>query len=836
MFALLISIVGALAGPTPDRPGTAMPDRHWDVLHLDLDLRLDPGERAVAGTVTHTVVPLGRPKGRLRLHQVGLEIEAITVDGATIDGWRAEAGHLDIPMPVGGGSREVAITYRATPELGLHFRGPPDDAIVEVWSQGQESDTRHWFPTWDYPNDKFSYAATLTVPSRYVALSNGVLQGREAAEPGWTRWRYALDGPLPAYLVAVAVGDYAVIPDRAGDVPLEYVVPSWASTELTHAALGETPAVMDFFGALLDTPFPWPVYRQVYVQRFLYGAMENTTLTLTEGSLLQPLDDPFAWFAEEVVAHELVHQWFGDLVTCDGWRELWLNESFASYYAALWQRERRGDASFAHKLRAWHERAYDDRRPLAPRPWSEPREQAGIHAIYARGAIALHGLRAMLGPDVFDEGIARYLRQHRGGLVETDDLRQALQDVSGTHLGWWFDAFVHSGAIPAWTTSWRWADGELTIELEQGQDAPPIEVPFTVEIGGAGPTVHRTAWTGPGTTRIAVKQPEPPQWVSIDPEGLLVATWTHTQSPEAWIAQLRHSEAPYARLVAMAELAKAKKGGPAVAALEGVLVEAGLPGAYRARAASTLGQIATPTAVEALVRALDASDPLIREAAAKALREVPRAPALARRLERVAQADERAPVRAAALIGLSHQDTDRALFVARRLLSDPGEPQGPWELRAAAQVVGEHGDEGDLVRLRAASRHGLSTDTRAVALDQLVALIERLDEGKKQERAREAAARRLEALVDDPDHRMRLTAIARLGAVGDAQSVAVLGALAARSTVPAIATAARDVAAKLRAARPTPADAPSSDTDLEAVRERLKQLEERLERLETWRY
>lgn len=104
------------------------------------------------------------------------------------------------------------------------------------------------------------------------------------------RWRYALDGPLPAYLVAVAVGDYAVIPDRAGDVPLEYVVPSWASTELTHAALGETPAVMDFFGALLDTPFPWPVYRQVYVQRFLYGAMENTTLTITEGALLQPLE------------------------------------------------------------------------------------------------------------------------------------------------------------------------------------------------------------------------------------------------------------------------------------------------------------------------------------------------------------------------------------------------------------------------------------------------------------------------------------------------------------------------------------------------------------------
>jgi len=823
------------ATPAFDTPGAVMPDRHWDEQHVDIAVRIDPRARSVQGTVTHIVAPLGRPSGRLRLNQVDLDIQAVTVDGKPVKGWRTGPETLDIPMPVGGATHEVAVTYRAHPETGMHFRGPPADPTVEAWSQGEEEDNRYWLPTWDYPNDAFGYSAEITAPSDLIALSNGTLAGRDAAGEGWTTWRYRFDGPLPSYLVAVAVGQFAVYADTAGKVPLSYVVPSGVSEARARAALGQTPAMIAWLGQRLDTPYPWPLYRQVLVHKFLYGAMENTTLTVVADRFLTPTDDEYGDDTEIVVAHELTHQWFGDLVTCYGWREEWLNEAFAAFYARQWQRHTRGDAYFAAMVYRWHEHAFDDTRPLSPRFWSSDTDAAGAYAMYTRGSLVLYGLRGWLGADAFDQGVAGYLHAHARHFVDSDDLRRALEEASGTHLGWYFDTFVHSTAFPAWTTSWSWADGKLTVSMAQDDGAPPAQVPVTVEVGGQGTPTRHTVWTGPGTTRVEIALDAPPQWVAIDPEGRLVAHWTTQQDPDAWVAQLRFSPQSYARLVAMDHLGDGGGGAPAVKALADVLGDQDLPGRFRAHAAETLGKIAVPSAVSVLRADLADASPRVRAACAKALGDVPPDSDLARTLEERFRTDPRAPVRAAAMEGLAGQSVDRALWVARRRVLHPEDLQGPYELEAAARVLGDHGEQADLQRLLPLTGDVFPALARTTAMDALVKLLDRVPEGPRRDKAKAKVARRFESLLHDEDLRLRQHAIAQLAKVGDDASAATLRALASETTLPRLADAARAAADAISAPPPAPGQPPAT-SDVQKLQERLDALQKRLERLETWRF
>ena len=232
----LLLTLAALAAPL--RPGDAMPDRHWDVEALDLDVRIDPLAGTIEGTATHTVVPLGRRDGHLRLHQVALDVRQVSIDGAVVEGWRLGPETLDIPMPEIGERHVVAVSYAASPQNGLHFRAPPEDAWVEVWSQGQEHENRYWFPSWDYPNDLFAFSASITAPADLVALANGVQVDRTERD-GQATTRYRLEGEIPAYLVAVAVGPYAVWP-ADGPVPLDRA-PRPRSAARRRAAAGRAP-------------------------------------------------------------------------------------------------------------------------------------------------------------------------------------------------------------------------------------------------------------------------------------------------------------------------------------------------------------------------------------------------------------------------------------------------------------------------------------------------------------------------------------------------------------------------------------------------------------------
>ncbi len=823
------SLAAPEASAQRDRPGDVMPERRWDFEHLDLDLRVDVDEGTVAGTATWTARRLGTPSAWLSLDQAGLEITEVKLDGKTVEGWRVAGERLDVPVPPDRAAAEIAVTYTARPQTGLHFRGDRGE-VREVWSQGEGEDNRHWYPGWDYPNDKFTVRTTLEVAPDLVALANGVLEGTEAAPDGWKRWTYHLDRPIVNYLVAITVGDYEVHADEAR-IPLEYVVTRGVGEEVARRTLGRTPEQLVYLEGLLGEPYPYDVYRQVLVQRFLYGGMENATLTTLTDDLLVGEHD-LVDRTDSVVAHELAHQWFGDLLTCYGWRELWLNEGFATFYAGRWQESDQGEAKWAQLLRGWQAAALHTRdAPMAARAHTkvDGRENA---AVYVKGASVLAMLRVHLGDDVFDAAVRRYVAENRDRLVESEDLRRAFEDESGQHLGWLFDQWVTGTGVAKLKASHAFDGAALEVAIEQQTEGTAFTAPVRVEIGLPDRSVERLVWVGPGTARLVAELDEAPLYVAVDPSGGVLAEWDRAQTVAEWAAQARHARRPYARLVAIARLGDGKPDDEAVAALIELASAEGEPRAIREAALGALGETLHPDAVAPLERALGSDAAELRAAAASALGELGRDEGL-RALLRAARGDDSPRVRAHALHAVATLDPDEARGIARAWLGRPDPSFGGRLHRAAADVLGEEGSPGELAALLPKIADDAPAGVLAAAAEAAISLVADLDEDDP-ERAR--LARRLDPLLASRSIRTRSSAISWLGRAGDEQSERALVAFAKHNRVTwgELSERALD-AARLIRSRGGRDDAPPGSDDLERLKQRLEALEGRISDLEKWR-
>lgn len=811
-----------------------MPDRGWDLEHLELDLRLDPGAGSVQGQAIWDAQRLDPITPWLDLHQIALQIDGIVVDGQPIEGWTTAGDRLRIPIPVDRQRIRVAIAYRATPETGLHFRGgdgAPPRELPEIFSQGEAEDNRHWYPGWDYPNDRFTVRTHLTVPSELFASANGTLEAREPLDGGWTRWTYHLDRPIVNYLVAITVGAHD-LHEAEGSVPLSYVVPKGTDPRVVERTFARTVPQLAFLEDLLDEPFPYPVYRQAVVQRFLYGGMENAALTILNDDRLLASDDEPQDRTDNTLAHELAHQWFGDLLTCYGWRELWLNEGFATYYAGRWQAHEQGPERWGALVRRWHAGALrSDRAPMAARAHSRV-DDLDNSAVYVKGASVLHMLHVYLGAEVFDRAIVAYLDRHHGQLVETEDLRRVLEDASGKHLGWLFDQWVTGAGHAKISTGHRFDGSQLTIELTQAQDRPRFVAPVEVEIGtiDGGSTLH-TLWLSEGTTKLSIPTGIAPSFVAINPQGGMLASWSHDQPPAAWAAQAHHSEHAYARLVAIEALGRAQASGVTLQALTKLLSDPAMT--IRAAAALALGQTRQPQATAALQGALQDPQGLVRHAAAEALGVLGQ-PSAARSLQQLVRTDPDPSVRGEALRSLAALDPDTSRATARLWILRPDPSSRGEQHRAAADVLAEHGRPSDLAPLLPHLREDRTPDLQLRALARAaVALVEPLEPGDP---ARARLAGRLEPLLSSASVRLRSATIGWLARVGHSGSEVALIRFA-RSNPGAwrdLSSRALDAATLIRAGQDEPPpEVP--DPDLERLRQELEALTQRLEALEAFR-
>ena len=826
---MLVVLALTAQAATLEAPDAYMPHRDFDLQHLHLALEVDVEGRSIQGTATHRVAAIGAPADFLRLDAVALDISEVRVDGTAVEGWRIGHESIDIPMPGDLDTHEVAIDYAATPELGLHFRVPgkdSPDAYTEVWSQGQDDDNRYWLPSWDYPNDRFSYTADITAADGLVVATNGALTGSAPARSGFTTWSFALEEGLPTYLIALVVGDYAVYTETLGELTFEYLVGPGVPEQEARVAGGLAVPQTEYFNQLLGTDYAWPIYRQAFVQRFMYGGMENTSLTINTDSVLG-LDEFSKERAEGLVAHELAHQWFGDLLTCYGWRDRWLNEGFATMYASRWTEQAHGRAYYDEEVFRRMDSASRYTTPMARRGWSP--EGPDSTGVYDRGMMVLHMLRTHLGDAVYDAGIRDYVGRHAHDFVESADLRRALENASGEHLGWLFDGWVHGTGVPEISTRWGWQDGRLEVVLAQGEDA--WHAPVEVEIGLDDDTITRKVWLGAGETRLVVDLDDSPAYVAVDPRGGVLARWNHTQAASHWTAQASAASTPYARMVAFEHLGKEPASAESIEVLAAALAEDIHP-RFRIQALRALEALGTDEAGAALSRALEDEDERLRARAVEALGSMPSDPARLRAI-RSAQKDSAASVRGQALRSLAAVDEDAGLKAARLALVRPDGTRRTYLHTAAVDIIGEHGEASDLRLLSTAVRNLENPRLMWSISGALRSRIQALDEDRR-DAARSSISRVLEGLLEDDDFRVRQSAVRALGSVGDPEARKTLLALASDTSVSRLAEGARE-AARAILNRSDDRTEEQVAEDAEALSERLDTLEKRIKDLETWR-
>nr|MBA2481389.1 M1 family metallopeptidase [Planctomycetota bacterium] len=537
------------------------------ITHVDLAVSIDLERQRIEGTVEHRCEFHDRRSGRiLELDQHDLEIRSVEIDGRPAAFTTAD-NRLAIPIADALATASVRVSFIADhPAKGMYFI-PADPSRAQVamcWTQGAMEDHSHWFPCFDSPNNLSTWRIGVRHRSSLIAVANGVKEPATAPVDGWTTSVYVQDRPHVVYLVNVVVGDFAEVRDDSGPVPIAHYVPRGREAE-GAAMFRATGFAIRWLSDYIGLAFPWPRYGHVVVHKFMWGGMENATLTTITDRVLM---DAQVQAREDIdcdslVIHELVHQWYGDLLTMKGWSDIWLNESFATYLearcAAAWRAQ--GDSSREADelaLLLWIDRrAYLDedsgryRRALVTNRYEDAYELFDRVA-YEKGCLVLHQLCRRLGEERFRAALTLYTSRHAHDLVETADFRQALEDATGEPLDWYFDQWVHRAGHPRIKARWRHdpVRGALVVDLEQTHaSAKPaseqhvlthrlaIEVVWPVT--GSRDLERRRIELVRAVDTLVLPCPAAPAWVALDPDGDLLAEWDEDADATQLCARLQ---------------------------------------------------------------------------------------------------------------------------------------------------------------------------------------------------------------------------------------------------------------------------------------------------------
>jgi len=593
------------------------PDRIVDYLHMTLDMRFeDLEQRRFTATETLRFAPIGNPAKAITLDAVGLDIASVTLDGEPVEHY-SDGEQLTLrfdPALAVGRPREVVIQYTCdNPTRGMTFTPSSSDVsdyTAEVHTQGQTVTNRHWFPCFDHPNERLTTELIVNVPSGYAVSGNGRLVSKRD-DGNRAVWHYLQDKPHVNYLVAMVIGKYDIVKIPHRSVPMQVWVPQGLG-HLVQGTYGRTGEMIDMFERRLGIAYPWDRYDQLLVKNFGSGGMENTTATTMYPTAVLDEAALADGDLQGLIAHELAHQWVGDMITCKSWTHIWLNEGWATYGAALWFEHRDGEDGYLDSMGRNYRRLRRDKTtnehgmvsPVWEHAWENFRRGA-----YPKGASILHMLRCMVGDEVFFDGVALYMNRHALGTVETDDFRYAMEEVSGLGLEWFFDQWCVRPGIPNLDVTVRFdaADRQLTVDVAQTQHIDERTPAFRFVL----PIYVRTA-AGVETFEIDVRETSvslqrqlsgPPLFVAIDP-WLHVLKSIEVDKPLAmWIAQVTDGPTIAARRAAIAELAEFDTP-DTIRLLAGLIGDSSLRHTVRSSAVHTLAKYGSEQAKDMLLAAI----------------------------------------------------------------------------------------------------------------------------------------------------------------------------------------------------------------------------------------
>ena len=768
----------ALPGARPKYPR----DRAFEPRHIHLDVQLDLEKKRLSGHATLLMACRAGEGRTVRLDARELEIEAVYVEGLHEPvAHHYDGATLSVELPEAisrGDTRSLVVRYATTgPRLGLYFIEPDaahPDRPAHAWTQNQDDDAPYWFPCIDDPGVKFTLSVVAAAPEGLRVLSNGVQDGppRPLAHlPGLSATTWHLDSPLPAYLVSLVVGPFHehLEPEVEG-LPLLawYHLPGRA--EDAQRAFGNTGDMVRFFQDYLRVPYVWPRYGQVAVSEFVFGGMENTTFTTVTDNVLFDERAALDYSADSLIAHELAHQWFGDLVTCREWAHAWLNEGFATYFDCLYQQHSKGQEEFDYELFDLARDYFDEdrtrfRRPVVARDYSEPVDLFDRH-LYHKGAWVLHMLRAKLGEEGFRTGVRVWLERFRFQEAETHDFRRAMEDATGARLGQFFEQWIERGGYP--TLSYT------VITPPKGPSAVRIELKSN---GGVFET-EVLAVSGTNTLRIPVRIEDSP--VSVVLTGLTAPTLVVVDpaytllgelSPDlAWGLLEAAVESPVISAARRIDMARAlsKKGGPrALAALTKALDNDPFWGVRR-EVARILGELRTPASREVLTKRLPReAHPKVRRGLVQALGEFRDDPVAEAAVHVLAEGgDPSYFVEGDALTALAKTAGARALPT---LLDGLGRPSFNDVIAAGALAgLGWIRTAESLAAVQGRLAPTYPTLVRVAAIAALGRL------GREVPQNRRPVLESFEAIAGDAGYRVQIALIAALESLGGAEALPLL--------------------------------------------------------------
>ena len=484
-------------------------DRPIDILHMELEVSFNWNLHAVLGKADVYLKPFFNPVDSVVLDAKGYDLKKVAqvVGGKREDvDYKYDGMKLRIGLPRKYTQDEVVhlyIDYVSYPDSlnltagpairgakGLYFIDATEDYEKHIWTQGEPESNSTWFPTVDKPSERFTHQIGITVDTAWKTLSNGALEFRTDNEDGTRTDYWKMDQSHAPYLVMLAAGNFDTIGTSWNGKPVRYFVdPAWK--EQASEIFKYTPDMLTFFSETLGVPFPWKKYDQIAVREYVSGAMENTTATVHGDKLYRDERALADATAEDVIAHELFHQWFGDLVTCKDWGQIPLNESFASFGELLWHKHAYGadDASwFLHNEFQAYLGEFNNGKsvPMIRTEYDEIQDMFDRHS-YQRGTCVLNMLQHTVGDEAFFASLKKYLTDNAYHSVEIDDLRKAFEQVTGQDLRWFFDQWFLKAGHPklAISNNWDKENNTISITIKQTQDIlkmPVYKLPAAIEV------------------------------------------------------------------------------------------------------------------------------------------------------------------------------------------------------------------------------------------------------------------------------------------------------------------------------------------------------------------
>jgi aminopeptidase N len=649
LLASVLILSRDASGQARPGPFTAPPKslrtREVDQQHIRLELAFDFDQQSIQGKALHKL-DLFRPVKTVQLDAADMNISSVTLlakkeGSAAIERKKLEYAHrnkqlvIDLPEEQAAGTElTLEIDYKITrPKHGAHFVSPDAAEPTQpkmVWTQSEPEFARYWLPCIDAPGDRVTSEIVATVPSKFVVLSNGTMTNKRDNGDGTSTWTWSQAKSHVPYLMSVVAGDFEVLEESWDGIPVQSYVPRGRMADAARS-FDKTPAMMQYFSKQIGYRYPWPKYAQICVDEYAWGGMEHTSATTLN---LDTLHDERAH--EDVssiglVAHELAHQWWGDLLTCKDWGELWLNESFATYFATLWTEHDKGwdEATWqrAEEARSYQSEDARYRRSIVNYRYGSPENMFDGHS-YPKGGRVLHMLRYELGDEMFWRAIRRYCELNQFRTVETADLRIAIEESTGQGMNWFFDQWVHRGGHPEFTITWDYdaTAKQVRVVVKQTQKVdettPLFRTTAEFEIASGKKSTLRKVTLSKAEETFHFDAAERPTRVVFDPQDWILKKLTFSKSKEELLDQLEHSEQLIPRVQAVTGLAALDDDKEAQAALIAAATDDKFWG-VRQDAVKAVGKFKGEDARKSLIKAALDKKSFVRRDALSALAKFP---------------------------------------------------------------------------------------------------------------------------------------------------------------------------------------------------------------------